>query len=39
MIGFEIEISLPVTDAAGAKIPGDTKLAACPTQHPVGGLG
>jgi hypothetical protein len=39
MIGFEIEISLPVTDAAGAKIPGDTKLAACPTQHPVGALG
>jgi hypothetical protein len=35
MIGYEIEISLPVTDAAGAKIPGDTKLAESTVRHPA----
>ncbi|MFC6593446.1 hypothetical protein [Kitasatospora paranensis] len=35
MIGYEIEISLPVTDAAGAKIPGDAKLAETTARHPA----
>ncbi|SHN04351.1 hypothetical protein [Actinacidiphila paucisporea] len=39
MIGYEIEISLPVTDAAGKKISGDTKLAETTARHPDGPTG
>ncbi|WUH88990.1 hypothetical protein OG900_01805 [Streptomyces sp. NBC_00433] len=39
MIGYEIEISLPVTDAAGKKIDGDTKLAESTARHPAGPTG
>lgn len=39
MIGYEIEISLPVIDAAGKEIPGDTKLAESTTRQPAGGAG
>jgi hypothetical protein len=35
MIGYEIEISLPVTDAAGARIPGDARLAQSTARHPA----
>ncbi|WP_035803902.1 hypothetical protein [Kitasatospora mediocidica] len=39
MIGFEIEISLPVTDGSGQKIAGDTKLAESTARYPNSAAG
>lgn len=39
MIGYEIEISLPVTDGKGMKIAGDTKLAESISRDPAGAKG